>query len=293
MKNLSEKAILYNLKISLWSATKIDKKITREVEQNHNAKDAGRFNKILIAKKGLEDVKSIATSARDFHHKNTLPWGDNGDRLLPSTNYFEYINEQRAFKQKFDDAVQSFIASYPELKSDAQFRLQGMFNESDYPSVEKLRKKFSIILTPMPIAKLDDFRITVNQYEVDHLKAEIERNVYQRINDATRDLWIRIKDAVLHMYERLSDQDAVFHSTLVTNISDLIELLPRLNFTNDYEIARTIEEMKKLIVAPDSLRTNKAKRIETASKAKEILSKINDFIMDDISFQEDVHSVAA
>lgn len=139
MKSLSEKAIQFNLTISGWSATKLDKKVTREVEESHNAKDAGRFNKILIAKKDLEKLKSIAQAARAFHYEQTLPWTDSGGRLLPAANYFEYVNKQRVFKQEYELAVEDFIAIYPELKKDAKLRLNGMFNENDYPSVGKLR----------------------------------------------------------------------------------------------------------------------------------------------------------
>lgn len=278
MKNLSEKALIVNFTIALWSASKTDKKITREVEQAHNATDAGHFNKILIAKKDLEEVKKIATNARAFHYENTLPWGDNGDRLLPSTNYFEYIGKQRDFKQQFEDAVQKFISSYPDIKEEAKRRLNGMFNETDYPSLHKLPKKFSMEATFMPIPNLDDFRISINQTEVERLRSEIEQHVYIRINDATKNIWERIADAVKHMYERLSDQDAIFRDSLVTNIADLVDLLPRLNFTNDSGINQSIAQMKQLLVNPDYLRSNSSKRVETAENAKELLDKINDFL---------------
>ena len=43
---LSEKAILVSLKVSKFTGTKEDKKISREVASNHNAtEDAGRYQK--------------------------------------------------------------------------------------------------------------------------------------------------------------------------------------------------------------------------------------------------------
>jgi len=284
MKNLSEKALIVNFTVSLWSASKTDKKITREVEQAHNATNAGRFNKILVAKTALEDVKRISSSARTFHYENTLPWGDNGDRLLPSANYFEYINKQREFKFQFETAVEKFIYSYPHIKEEAKSRLNGMFNEADYPTLQKLPKKFSMETTFMPIANLDDFRISVNQTEIERLRNDIEQNIYLRINDATKHIWQRIADAIRHMYERLSDKEAVFRDTLVTNISDLINLLPRLNFTDNQEINEVIEEMKGLIVSPDYLRASDNKRMETAENAKELLGKITDFLGSEYAF---------
>jgi len=42
------------------------------------------------------------------------------------------------------------------------------------------------------------------------------------------DLWSRLRDVVSHMVDRLNEPESRFHATLVTNIFDLVELLPRL-----------------------------------------------------------------
>ncbi|OQP65454.1 hypothetical protein A3860_17470 [Niastella vici] len=282
MKDLSKKVIVFNLTIKMWSAKKMDKKVTKEVEENHNAKDAGRFNKILIAKDGLSKLNSIAKEARDYHYEQTLPWTDNGGRILPATNYYEYINKQMEFKEKFEKAVDDFIAVYPALKADAQLFLNTMFSEADYPSVSKLREKFDFTTEPTPIAQLDDIRISVSQQEVDRLKQEVEKNIYKKIADSTKDMWNRIREAVEHMYQRLSDKDAKFKKSLVENVRDLVDLLPRLNFTDDPDINDAIDDMKKLLIDPDELRTNQIRRNETARNAKELLNKISDFVSDDI-----------
>jgi hypothetical protein len=282
MKNLSEKVIVFNLKISMWTAKKMDKNVTKEVEDNHNAKDAGRFNKLLIARKDLANLNQIASEARKYHIEQTLPWDDNGGRLLPATNYYTYIEKQMEFKDKFEKAVDEFIAVYPDLMADAKSFLNTMFSENDYPAVNKLRKKFDFKTEPSPIGKLDDIRISVSQTEIDRLKQEVEQNIYNKIANTTKDMWLRIKEAVQHMYERLSDHDAKFKNSLVENIRDLVDLLPRLNFTNDQDINEAIEYMKLLLVQPDDLRKNSFKRKDTARNAKELLNKINDFISDDI-----------
>jgi hypothetical protein len=129
---------------------------------------------------------------------------------------------------------------------------------------------------------LDDIRISVSQQEVDRLKEEVEKNIYKKITDSTKDMWNRIREAVEHMYQRLSDKDAKFKKSLVENIRDLVDLLPRLNFTDDPDINEAIDDMKKLLVDPDELRTNQIKRNETARNAKELLNKISDFVSDDI-----------
>lgn len=67
MKNLAEKALLVTLNISQWSARKYDRKVTEEVNDTHQAKDAGRFNKLLIDKTHLDEIQKIVNEARHFH----------------------------------------------------------------------------------------------------------------------------------------------------------------------------------------------------------------------------------
>ncbi|GEP97684.1 hypothetical protein [Chitinophaga cymbidii] len=277
MKNLSERALLVNLTISQWGARKYDKSVSREIEKEHNAHNAGRYNKILIAENELSEIQKIASGARSFLYDNTLPWGDNGDRLLPSTNYFEFVNQFRAFKSSFEVAASNFISQYPVLKEDARRRLNGMFRETDYPAAAVIRSKFNIEITFLPIPDSTDFRLQINEEEVSHLRTQIETEINSRITHATKNIWTRIKDAVGHMVEKLSVKDAVFRDTLVTNIQELVDILPRLNFTNDKDITAVIDSMKTLLIHPDALRKNATIRNQKAEEAKAILDKINDF----------------
>lgn len=278
MKNLSERALLVNIKISQWTGKKYDKKVSQEIEKEHNAHDAGRFNKTLIAEKGLKDIKAIASQVRSFHYDNTLPWGDNGDRLLPVTNYFEFGNKMRVFTSQFNEAVKVFIRDYDNYKGEAKIRLNGMFQESDYPNIHDMQQKFGIGFDFIAISDLEDFRLEVDQNEVSALKQQMEERIKDQISTATKNIWERMKEAIGHMVDKLSDKDAIFRDSLVTNIQDLIDVLPRLNITEDKEIDRTIESMRELLVDPDLLRTNSRTRQKKAKEAKLILDKINDFL---------------
>jgi len=278
MKDLSQKALLTNLTISHWTARKYDKKVSQKIEQEHNAHNAGRFNRILIAEEELQATKRIAGTAREFLYTNTLPWGDNGDRLLPASNYFEFISVMRRHKSEFEVCSEKFILQYPLLKDEARQRLNGLFQEEDYPPVDIIRRKFGMNLTFMPISDIADFRLQVDADEVASLRSDIETEIHARINQANLSILTRIRDAVAHMVERLSDQNAVFRDSLVENIKELLEVLPRLNFTGDKEISAILYSMTDLIVDPDTLRNNDNIRHQKAEKALAILARVNDFL---------------
>src|SRR5690554_1217161 len=127
--SIQSKGMIVYLNISNWTARKFDPRITKEVEDNYNAINSGRYNKILIATEYLGNIQKIVSSARKYHYENTLPWYDNGGRLLPAANYFDYVNKMDGFRSLFEREVAKFIQMYPDYKAEARNRLNGMFSD--------------------------------------------------------------------------------------------------------------------------------------------------------------------
>lgn len=62
---LANKAMQVRLSISQWSARKYDRKVSSEVASKYNTdNDAGRYNKVLIAKDAIVKIQKIANAAR-------------------------------------------------------------------------------------------------------------------------------------------------------------------------------------------------------------------------------------
>jgi hypothetical protein len=57
---LSRKATLVSVNVSQWTARRLDRKVTDEVNRQHNAaKDAGRYNKLLIEAEHLKEKQPL------------------------------------------------------------------------------------------------------------------------------------------------------------------------------------------------------------------------------------------
>jgi len=278
--SIQKKGMIVYMQISTWTARKHDRKISREIEDQYQANEAGRYNKILIAKQFLSNIQKIVSNARSFHYENTLPWFDNGGRLLPAANYFDYIARIKEFKDKFEYEVNRFISMYSDYKVEARNRLNGMFKEEDYPDVETLFKKYAIITQINPIPDANDFRVTLNQNEVNNIKAAIEEQIKKSTNQAMSDLWMRLFKVVEHMVERLGKVDHKFKNSLVTNISELCELLPKLNITDDINLNTALNEIKTKLTefSPTTLREDVTIRSKTAKEAEIILNKMKHYL---------------
>jgi hypothetical protein len=276
MPRLDEKALLVKLSISQWTARKEDKKITKEVETQHNARDAGRYHKTLIAKEEIQKLQKISNEARTYHYTNTLPWKDDGERILPTTIYFDYTREIGKLKARFQNAVASFLQNYPALIDDAKTRLNGMFNAEDYPNAAKIGKKFSFETEFSPIPTAADFRINLQTDEINKISKDLETRLKATEQEAIKDLWTRLYSTVKNAADRLSDPEAIFRDSLMGNISELVNLLPKLNFTDDPALETMRRDVEKELVrfTPETLREDKEARKQTAEKARELLKGI-------------------
>src|ERR1700758_3811169 len=99
---LSERAMLASLNIRRWSASRTDKKITSEVAAQHAVKEkrAGKYRKNAIDVEALSFV-AVGTAAGDLrtkHYFYTLPWSQDGSRILPSAMFVEYSEEMRKLR---------------------------------------------------------------------------------------------------------------------------------------------------------------------------------------------------
>src|SRR3954468_19598187 len=221
---ITERAMLAAVHISIWTAVKHDRKVSRDVAQQHGAHEgAGRYNKQLLGEaEKLESLRSLSGQIRQHFYRITLPWSDEGYRLLPAHFYFELTAKMREFEQAFTRQVEEFLAVYPSYIEQVRPELNGLFREEDYPSAEKLRNKFGVRLEVLPIPSGEDFRVTLSEEEQARVAREIDENMRQSLKRGTEDLWVRLKDVVSHMVERLKEPESRFHASLVTNVFELV-----------------------------------------------------------------------
>src|SRR5262252_4230560 len=106
---LSRKATLVSVEISQWSARKLDRRVTDEINSSHNASaDAGRYNKLLIEAKRLEKINKLVSAARDAYYTHTKPWADEGLRILPNVLHERLGKILREIEREFNLAADQF-----------------------------------------------------------------------------------------------------------------------------------------------------------------------------------------
>lgn len=268
--------MIVTLNVSCWTARKQDKRVSAEVDANHNAKDAGRYNKLLIDKSHLDPLTSYAGSIRAYHYKMTLPWMDNGGRLLPAKLFFDYQKEMDRLKTGYQALVDTFIATYDtQLVQQARLRLGTLYDPEDYPQGFELRDKFGVEIDIANVPDASDFRVEVGDAERKRIQEEMTAKLTKRQTDAMNSAWQRVRERVELIHLRLSADKAVVHESLIDGARDLLEVLPGLNVTDDPKLADVAEQItNNLLVDIWTLRNSKRARLEVAQKAQAILKLI-------------------
>jgi hypothetical protein len=263
----------------MWSARKHDPDASQEIAQRHGAQaDAGCYHKVLLPKEALAEVQKIVSDARQEHYFMTLPWDDNGYRVLPSAAYMDHAEKMRELSNQFTPAVEAFTRQFGQLVEEAKVRVGGLFRSEDYPAPEELCSKFSFETKVMPLPDAGDFRVKLGDEEKERIKRQITAAVEASHQVASRELWQRLYEAVCHLAERLQaykvTEEGVehpFRDSLVTNLVKLVDVLPKLNVTRDPELERLADQVRaSLLVDPQELRKSESIRSETARKASAI-----------------------
>ena len=275
---ITEKAMLAAVHISVWTATKHDREVSRQVADQHGAHEsAGRYNKNLLQQAAkLDAIKTLAGQIRTHVYKVTLPWSDEGYRILPASLYFQLAEEMKEFERQFYNAVDEFLAEYPSYIEQVRPALNGLFRPEDYPDPKKIREKFELRLEIKPVMTGNDFRVVLSEEQRTRIAREIDADVRACLQKGTQELWLRLRKLVDHMVARLQQPEGKFYASVVDNIVDLINVVPDLNLTADPTLNAFVEEIRTRLCSASAkeLKANELLRASTAQEAADIASRM-------------------
>jgi len=281
--SISASAVLAELNISVWPASKLDREITDKVNSDASAvRGASQTKKNLLAGTSLrKDIEKFAARVRLYHNQHTLPWADKGERLLPTKMFMDYKQTMNGFERTFNIMCDDFFVEYPRLVADAPTNLGTLYKADDYPSIEEVKLKFGFRRAINPLPQSGDFRLDIPSNDLAEMRAEFEAKAEERLVEAMREPWNRLHKVLTAMSEKLSDDGdgdkKRYHDSLITNPIELCELLSKLNVTNDpkLEDARKQVESAMLGVSMDALKEDGYERTALKNKVDAIISKFD------------------
>ena len=280
---ISASAVLVELNISVWPASKIDREVTDQMNASAGAvRDATQTKKNLFAGTSLrKNIERFAAKVRLYHNQHTLPWADKGERLLPTKLFMDYKQTINKYETEFNDLCNQFFDNYADLVQEAQANLNKLFDPNDYPPLDEVKLKFGFRRTVKPVPASGDFRLDVPAEDMDELRSEFEKQQQDKLAEAVREPWERLHAQLVSISEKMTDADddtkKRYHDSFISNPLELCALLTKLNITNDpkLEEARRQLEITMMGANLESLKEDSEARSELKSKVDAILGKFD------------------
>ncbi len=289
---LSERTMLTTLRLGVWSGKLHDQDVTEEISESHKAdlKDAGSYSKQIVSRKFLGPVLSVGRVVSQTHKLLTLPWDDDGTRILTAVGHGHYTDQMRLRRHAFEAAAATFCKGLPEYITEAKVRLGTMFDPDDYPTKDELKAKFSMDVEIKSVPEAGDFRTKLSDASIKAITKDIEDRSNARVEKAMNEIFQRVYGVAEKMAERLREYKPAeegkpsenrFKDSLVYNIKEQADLLSSLNITNDPRITQLQKQLLDELVehSPEILRTNDRIRNKTADKAEAILKKVKQYMV--------------
>ncbi|CAM5998720.1 unnamed protein product [Sphagnum balticum] len=131
-----------------------------------------------------------------------------------------------------------------------------MYRAEDYPNDVSSKYGFAVEYAPVPSG--GDFRVQLSQAEIDIIATRTEDRVKDAFEQAHKDA-----------------PDAIFRDSLISNASELTDVLSRMNIAGDMNLEALRKQTASLAtVQPASLRNDPVTRIQTANQAQGILDSM-------------------
>jgi hypothetical protein len=246
MPRLEDSTIVVHLNLRVPTSLKRLPKIERSIaEMSSAASGRVRASKRILDSPLIARGRSLVNALRAEHHALTLPWQQDGRRLLPlrfHTQHTELVSRAQDELGRIRSAIR---VQYENLIEHDKATLGTLFNPGDYLSAERLAGRFRIECMSEPLTDTRDLRISLPGEEIEKLRAQIERQREVALAEATEGLWRQLEETIGRLVASLSDPRAKLYTATLRNLLDLCARLDGLNIADDSELA----EMRTRILA--------------------------------------------
>lgn len=274
--SLQHMAMISTLHISMIGISSKDVSATEKANTYLRTSDAaGYYSKCKINRDDIRPILNAAQAARNYRRRVTRPWGQNDTRLLPSFDVIEFTDKMNDLKSQYEDAVYGVQARWPTIINDQMARLGPLFNIDEYPVQHEVIDCFGFMSELLPVPDGSHIVLDLEKTMIEKLRRQLDEQNQKRLEKSMAEMWQRLYDPVANMAKICSEDKAVYNS-LIENIEDAVQVLQRLNITNDQNFNDMIAEINRELVGftPIQIRKNKKLKEALGTAATDISAKL-------------------
>lgn len=287
MASIASSMILLSVEVRLWMGTASDDEVADEVTVSRRAEHgSGVFVKNLLGQcKSHRKIRAHRQRVYNWIRDTTYPWAPKWG-ALPNIEVPDFMKQYDVFEWERAALVEAFLTEYPQIVSDAAFKLNGLFKREDYPSVDEVRAKFGMAIYTSEIPT-GDFRNKVCVSLADDLEKHYNRQANRAIESLVKSQVGKLEKVMRSLSHSCdmnvaTDENGVttmsrrkLHEVTLKDAVDYCDLFRQFNPTGDTRLESIRAELEQVLLTKnfEELRKSDAVRAQTKSEVDNILSK--------------------
>jgi len=288
--SIASSAMTVELSMSIWTARKKDHKASDDVASMNSAdKGVANVTKNLLGNcDELIALQKFAGNLRNLHYSMTMPWSDNGQRLVTTMQYFKYNEVMTEMIDEGWRMVDDFLNVYEWKVMDAQAKLGAMFNRDEYPTRDAIRDKFAFRLSYEQLpdgGNTGDWRLDLPHEAMQTLRTNYTDTFNLKIKGAMDDVWTRLHTNLTRLVRQLDvDEEGKgnrLYDTVFDQALSLTEMLGTCNVTGDTQMEAMKRQLEQALhqadgapLTVDKIKKSPTLREDTRAKLDAALSAL-------------------
>jgi hypothetical protein len=226
---------------------------------------------------------AIKSQAMSYWRGMTLPYPQDGVRLIRQADVDSFEVKMREFKDQLAAAAANLQLEYETIKIAAREKLGQLYNPADYPPT--LEGMFTISWEYPPVEP-PRYLMNFNPELYEQEQSRVQQRFENAVAMAEEAFAEQLSDMVSHLIERLADNpdgtQKVFRATAVDNFKEFYENFRKMNVRSNPQLESLIAQASNLVsgVSAQELRTDKSLRQNLTAQMSNLQTALNSVIVD-------------
>jgi hypothetical protein len=287
-EDLKASTVAVRLRVNRWG-------VKRALDDPQNMRAANEFDalsEMVSASKKLINTKhpsyravgKAINKARQYWIGMTVPYPEDGMRLLRTSRVSEFENGLDQIRSELREALDDFETDFWRIKNQARIELGDLFCEEDYPNnvidLFRINHEYSDV---NPARHLMELHPEIYARE----QARVRQRFEQAIELAEAAFVEELNGLLEHCIERLTDADGSgkakkFNDSLVGNFREFAERFSKLDINSNNQLTGIVNQIKALTngLNPDVLRKSSSVRDVFREHMETVKQTVSGMIVD-------------
>lgn len=241
-QNILNQGVLIRLSIGLWEG-KVKLPVSELNPDESVDKTLLTARKALIDGSHLDKLKKIRSEAYTYLYAHSYQSPIKGIAFAPHGTALKIIQKFKEISGDIADAADAFCANMDTYISEAEGRLGTLFDETEYPTGENLRRRFYFDYQVIELSEPSNPGIfDAETFAEEKAKfVQMQQQLRDEIITTAREQFLEL---VSTMAENMSQPGKRFKKTSIESFLDFLKNFEAMNVTNDADLAALIDKAK-------------------------------------------------